>query len=66
MLVFSIVFAGCYAAGLEGVVVEVPFTPSEVLQVLVGLYGHREVKAPLDVPKRVLVGVTLMAPLEVL
>ena len=56
---------GYYAAGVEGVVVEVHFISSEVLQVPVGLYAWWEVKSPSDVSERVLVGVKLLAPLEV-
>ena len=63
---FSVFFSKFFDAGVEGVVVEVPFTPSEVLHILVGLYGRREVKSPSDVSERVLVGVTLLAPLEML
>ena len=64
MLVFCI-FYGCYAAKVEGVVVEAPFKPSEMLHVTLGLYGRWEVKSPPDVSDQVLVWVTLLAPLEV-
>ena len=45
--------------------VEVPFIPSEVLQVPVVLYLRQEFKSPLNVSEQVLVGVTSLAPLEV-
>ena len=63
---YALFLTGCYTDEVEGVLVEVPFPPSEVLQILVALCRQREVQAPSKVSERDLIVVKLLAPLEVM